>query len=176
VTLAVWLSRRGKISGVDAIIYVIVQVLAAFVAGLFYWFIKDDTFAVMPGSCGVCRNACGVRRAACAHFLRGLRRSGGRRACPVHGGGVDVPPGHGGAADGHHRDPGRQFLLRPLHWHDRRRRSHHRRPYVAPCPTRHRPVHSHSFFSSYFAFQPFPVVSSTRPWARASSRYASYLF
>jgi glycerol uptake facilitator-like aquaporin len=49
VTLAVWVSRRKKISGLDAIMYVLIQVIAAFMGGLFYWAIKQDTFLVEPG-------------------------------------------------------------------------------------------------------------------------------
>jgi len=52
VTLAVWLSRRRKISALDAGIYVVVQVTAAFIAGLFYWLIEEGTFVVKPGTHG----------------------------------------------------------------------------------------------------------------------------
>jgi aquaporin Z len=50
VTLAVWVSRRKKISGLDAIMYVLTQVFAAFMGGLFYWAIKQDTFLVEPAA------------------------------------------------------------------------------------------------------------------------------
>jgi glycerol uptake facilitator-like aquaporin len=49
VTLAVWVSRRNKIGGLDAIIYVVVQVAAAFLAALFCWGVTDKTVAVQPG-------------------------------------------------------------------------------------------------------------------------------
>jgi len=49
VTLAVAITRRGKISVLTAFIYICVQLLAAFVAALMSWAILDNTFHPSPG-------------------------------------------------------------------------------------------------------------------------------
>jgi aquaporin Z len=48
VTFAVWLSGRNKISTLDAVIFILVQVVAAFAGGLFQWAILEETFRITP--------------------------------------------------------------------------------------------------------------------------------
>jgi len=48
VTLAVWMSRRDKITTLDAAIYICVQMCAAFFAALFQWAILHETFRITP--------------------------------------------------------------------------------------------------------------------------------
>ncbi len=50
VTLAVWLSRRNKITTLDAAIYVLFQICGAFFAALFQWGILHETFRITPAS------------------------------------------------------------------------------------------------------------------------------
>jgi len=48
VTLAVWVSRRNKITTLDAAIYICVQMSAAFFAALFQWGILHESFRITP--------------------------------------------------------------------------------------------------------------------------------
>jgi len=50
ITISVWVSRRNKITTLDAAIYIIVQLFAAFLAGLFQWAILSETFRIAPAS------------------------------------------------------------------------------------------------------------------------------
>jgi len=49
VTFGVWMSGRGKISGVQSIGYVIAQLTGSLIAGIAYWTITDETFQIQPG-------------------------------------------------------------------------------------------------------------------------------
>lgn len=50
VTLAVWLSRRNKITTLDAALYVMVQLCGSFFAALFQWGILHETFRITPAA------------------------------------------------------------------------------------------------------------------------------
>jgi aquaporin Z len=50
ITIAVWMSRRNKITTLDAAIYIGVQIVAAFLAGMFQWAILSETFRITPAS------------------------------------------------------------------------------------------------------------------------------
>jgi aquaporin Z len=50
ITISVWVSRRNKITTLDAAIYIVVQIFAAFLAGMFQWAILSETFRITPAS------------------------------------------------------------------------------------------------------------------------------
>ena len=50
ITIAVWVSRRNRITTLDAAIYIVVQIFAAFLAGLFSWAILSETFRITPAA------------------------------------------------------------------------------------------------------------------------------
>jgi len=49
VTFGVWMSGRGKISGIQSIGYVIAQLTGSLIGGVAYWTITDQTFHIQPG-------------------------------------------------------------------------------------------------------------------------------
>jgi len=50
VTFGIWLSGRGKVTTRQSIGYVLVQLLASFVAGCVYWTISGSTFTLEPAA------------------------------------------------------------------------------------------------------------------------------